>query len=132
MDRRRGLAEESQERTQDERLEVTKGRATHGEVSELLAEAYPTKSVPDVGRPVVKGSFETLCHEARRVYCDAVAAPSHIKSVKNVALHDGFNIAVGALRGAVARFVGARPGRGRETTAAVPIEVVLQEANPGF
>ena len=66
-------------------------------MSELLAEAYPTKSVPDVGRPVVEGSFETLRHEARRVYCDAVAAPSHIKSVENVALHDRSHITVGAL-----------------------------------
>ena len=66
-------------------------------MSQLLAEADGTESVPDVGRSSVEGSFETLCHKARRVHCDAVAAPSHIKSVENVALHDRFNITVGAL-----------------------------------
>ena len=119
MDRRRGLAEESQERTQGERLEVTKGRAAHGPVPELLAEASSTKSVPDVGRPVVEGGFETLCHEARRVCYDEVAAPAYIKSFANVALHDRSRNAVGALCVAVARILGEGPGGGREATAAV-------------
>ena len=85
-----------------------------------------------MGRPAFKGGFETLRHKARRVHRDAVAAPSCIKSVENVALHDRFRNAVGALCVAVARILGEGPGRGREATAAVSREVVLQEANPGF